>query len=81
MMYPAIQERFSLSQPDSCAKALFDAVVNQDQRPLPTRLLMGAKTTPLFEAENEKSLEETKAWKEEKIKCSSGGGVNDVPNF
>lgn len=79
MMDPAVQETFS--RPDQCAKVLFDAVVSQDQRPLPTRLLMGAETIPLSEAENERVLEEMKAWKEETIQCSAGGGLKDVPKF
>ncbi|KAJ5527050.1 hypothetical protein N7513_011209 [Penicillium frequentans] len=79
MMNPAVQETFS--RPDQCAKVLFDAVVSQDQRPLPTRLLMGAETIPLSETENERVLEEVKAWKKETIECSAGAGVKDVPDF
>lgn len=79
MMSPAVQETFS--QPGICAEVLFDAIVGQDKRPLPTRLLMGAETIPLVEAENMRAAEEVKAWKEETIKCSAEVVLKDVPSF
>jgi hypothetical protein len=78
-MNPAMQETFS--QPDQCAKVLFDAVVGQDQRPLPSRLLMGAETIALSEAENKRVLEEMEAWKKETLGCSPGSGAKDFPGF
>ncbi|KAH8702316.1 hypothetical protein BGW36DRAFT_356442 [Talaromyces proteolyticus] len=67
---PAIQETFS--SPDQCARVLFDAVVAQEQRPLPRRLLMGAETIPLLEADLRISKEEMQTWKEETMQCSKG---------
>ena len=42
MMNPAIRDSFSRA--NRCAEILFDTIVGQYQRPLPTRLLMGAET-------------------------------------
>ncbi|OJJ65683.1 hypothetical protein ASPBRDRAFT_79675 [Aspergillus brasiliensis CBS 101740] len=78
-MNPAMQETFS--RPDQCAKVLFEAVVGQDQRPLPSRLLMGAETISLSEAENRRVLKEMEAWKKETLDCSPGSGAKDFPDF
>ncbi|KAH8435374.1 uncharacterized protein LDX57_013004 [Aspergillus melleus] len=43
---PASQDTWS--DPDVCAQLLFDAVTGQIEKPLPTRLLMGAETSPLI---------------------------------
>jgi short-subunit dehydrogenase len=44
-----VQKTFAT--PDSCARTVFDVVVGQHQRPLPRRLLIGAETIPLMEAD------------------------------
>lgn len=66
---PAIQETWS--QPDLCAKVLFDAVVHQNQRPMPSRLLMGSETIAQVRAKIQRELEEVEAWKEETCRCST----------
>ncbi|KAE8383521.1 hypothetical protein BDV26DRAFT_277145 [Aspergillus bertholletiae] len=68
MTNPAVQETFST--PEKCARLLFDAVTGQAQRPLPRRLLMGAETIPLLEADLKLSADELDAWKEETMQCS-----------
>ncbi|KAL1965847.1 hypothetical protein VTN77DRAFT_5168 [Rasamsonia byssochlamydoides] len=62
----------SWCDPDVCAKLLFDTVVGQHERPLPTRLLMGGETIPLTKADIEKTLNEMETWKEETMRCSRG---------
>jgi NAD(P)-dependent dehydrogenase (short-subunit alcohol dehydrogenase family) len=68
MTNPEVQSTFS--SPKNCARTLFDVVVGQDQRPLPRRLLMGAETIPLVEADVKIAIGEMQAWKEETIGCS-----------
>ncbi|KAL2815095.1 hypothetical protein BJX63DRAFT_390429 [Aspergillus granulosus] len=70
---PSAQETWS--DPDVCARLLVDTVVNQAQRSLPTRLLMGAETIPLLESDMEKTLAEIREWKTETEKCSPRGGA------
>ncbi|KAE8351120.1 hypothetical protein BDV28DRAFT_25470 [Aspergillus coremiiformis] len=65
---PGVQETFST--PERCARVLFDAVVGQSQRPLPRRLLMGAETIPLVEADVKQTMDEIDVWKKETIRCS-----------
>ncbi|KAJ5735213.1 uncharacterized protein N7483_000338 [Penicillium malachiteum] len=79
MMNPDIQKTFA--EPDDCAKVLFDVVVAQDERKLPTRFLMGAETVPIFEAEYKKDAAEMEDWKEETLKCTQNEGVKDIPGF
>lgn len=79
MMNPNLQETFSDSA--KCAQVLFDAVLRQDERALPARLLMGGETIGLIEGESEKSAGELIAWREETMSCSPSGGVKDLPNF
>jgi NAD(P)-dependent dehydrogenase (short-subunit alcohol dehydrogenase family) len=79
MMNPAVQNVFS--DPDQIAKVLFNAVVGQDERPLPTRLLMGGELIPFLEAEHKRVAEEVEAWKEETISCSLNGELPEVPIF
>lgn len=66
----------SFSDPDICAKLLFDIVVGQNERPMPSRLLMGAETIPLMQADIERTLKEIDEWKEETLKCSPKGGAD-----
>ncbi|KAJ5769167.1 NAD(P)-binding protein [Penicillium odoratum] len=56
--------------PESCAKVLFDAVVGQSERPLPTRLLMGAETIDFMIYEIKGVLEDIDSWKGETARCS-----------
>ena len=79
MMDPAMQERFST--PEKCAEVLFNVVVGQDQRALPTRLLMGGETIPMFEAEYKRISEEMEAWKKETVQCSPKGGLQGIPDL
>ncbi|KAJ5652153.1 NAD(P)-binding protein, partial [Penicillium longicatenatum] len=58
------------SDPDSCAKVLFDSVVGQRERPLPARLLMGAETIPYMKYDIKQVLEEIDAWEGETVRCS-----------
>lgn len=76
---PAIQDVFS--DPDQIAKVLFDAVVGQDERPQPTRLLMGGELIPFLEAEQKRVADEAEAWKEETLSCSLNGETTEVPIF
>ncbi|KAJ5594255.1 NAD(P)-binding protein [Penicillium hispanicum] len=63
------------SDPDICARVLFDCVAGQRERPLPTRLLMGAETIPLIQGDMEKTLAEIDHWKDETMRCSPNGGA------
>ncbi|KAJ5115791.1 NAD(P)-binding protein [Penicillium angulare] len=58
------------SDPNSCARVLFDCVVRQNERSLPTRLLMGSETVPYVKDEIKHMLEEVEDWKIETSKCS-----------
>ncbi|KAL2844820.1 hypothetical protein BJY01DRAFT_263789 [Aspergillus pseudoustus] len=70
---PSAQETWS--DPDVCARLLVNTVVNQKQRPMPTRLLFGAETIPLLESDMEKTLAEIREWKAETESCSPRGGA------
>ncbi|KAJ5538336.1 NAD(P)-binding protein [Penicillium frequentans] len=65
-----IKAQDTWSDPDSCAKVLFDAVVKQRKRPLPTRLLMGAETIPYLKGEIKQVLQEIDEWEGETARCS-----------
>ncbi|KAJ6114779.1 NAD(P)-binding protein [Penicillium sp. IBT 16267x] len=65
-----IKAQDTWSDPDSYAKVLFDAVVGQRERPMPTRLLMGAETIPYMKYEIKQVLEEIDAWDGETARCS-----------
>lgn len=71
---PASQDTWS--DPEVCAQLLFDAVTERKERPLPTRLLMGAETIPLIKADIEQTLREIGAWSEETARCSPKGGAH-----
>lgn len=71
MMSPESQN--SWSDPDDCARLLFDVVVGQNDRALPTRLLMGEDTVSLIKADIEKNMDEIKAWETESRGVSAGG--------
>ncbi|KAJ5288975.1 NAD(P)-binding protein [Penicillium angulare] len=65
-----IQSQTTWSDPDNCARVLFDCVVRQNERPLPTRLLMGSETIPYIREEIKHILEEVGDWEAETSKCS-----------
>lgn len=65
-----IKAQDTWSDPDSCAKVLFDAMVGQRERPLPTRLLMGAETIPYMKGEIKQFLQEIDEWEGESARCS-----------
>ncbi|KAJ5623143.1 NAD(P)-binding protein [Penicillium lividum] len=67
-VYMEVQDTWS--DPESCAKVLFDAVVGQSERPLPTRLLMGAETIDFMKYEIKGVLEDIDSWKGETARCS-----------
>ncbi|KAB8255374.1 hypothetical protein BDV32DRAFT_154323 [Aspergillus pseudonomiae] len=69
MSNPAVQEMFST--PEQLARVLLDVVTGQAQRPLPRRLLMGAETIALLEADLKTSAEDLESWKDETLRCSS----------
>jgi hypothetical protein len=69
MTNPSVRDAFST--PENCARLLFNVVNGQDERPMPRRLLMGAETIPIIEADLQKSTDELQAWKEEAIRCSA----------
>lgn len=77
MMDPAAQASFS--EADDCAKAFFDVLVGQDERPLPVRLLLGPEALPLLQAEMKKTQEEMEAWRDVTVSTSSTGGAQNVP--
>lgn len=66
-----INMRDTWSDPDNCAQVLFNAVVGQRDRPLPTRLLMGTDAIPYMKDEIKQTLEEIDEWKGETLRCSS----------
>ncbi|KAL2811641.1 hypothetical protein BDW59DRAFT_177071 [Aspergillus cavernicola] len=70
---PASQDTWS--DPDICARLLVNTVVSQEQRPLPTRLLMGAETIPWTKADMERTLQEIEDWRTETESCSPKGGA------
>ena len=63
------------SDPNICARLLFEVVAGQKERQLPTRLLLGAETIPLIKNDIQKTLVEIDSWAEETVKCSPGGGA------
>ncbi|KAL4734577.1 hypothetical protein BDV11DRAFT_209262 [Aspergillus similis] len=70
---PSAQDTWS--DPDVCARLLVETVANQGERPLPTRLLMGAETIPLLESDIEKTLAEIREWRAQTESCSPRGGA------
>ncbi|GIJ90335.1 hypothetical protein Asppvi_009289 [Aspergillus pseudoviridinutans] len=70
---PASQDTWS--DPAICARLLVNAVVGQQERPLPVRLLMGAETIPLIRGDIERTLKEMDDWKAETESCSPKGGA------
>jgi hypothetical protein len=53
--------------PEICAAVLFDAVVGQKERPLPTRLNLGRENLPLMRANIQKNLKEMDDWEREAL--------------
>ncbi|KAL3462047.1 hypothetical protein BJX64DRAFT_149594 [Aspergillus heterothallicus] len=70
---PSAQDTWS--DPDVCARLLVDTVTNQKERPMPTRLLMGAETIPLLESDMEGTLAEIRKWRAATESCSPRGGA------
>jgi len=68
------------ADPDKCAAVLVDAVLGQNDRPLPTRLNLGADTLPLMRHEIGQYLKEMENWEDETLKVSpsTGGSVSLV---
>lgn len=68
---------------EKCAAVLFDAVLNQKKRPLPTTLNLGADTLPLMHREIDTYLAEMEDWKEETLKVmpSTYGSVQAEGNL
>ena len=62
---------------DKCAAVLFDAVLGQKDKPLPTRLNLGADALPLMRHEVGEYLKEMEDWEEETLKVmpSTGSSV------
>lgn len=56
--------------PENCGQVLFDVVTGQDQRTLPTRLLMGVDALQATKGLTEGALKEIEEWKDVTIKCS-----------
>ncbi|KAK9364577.1 putative oxidoreductase [Lipomyces kononenkoae] len=76
---PGIRDTWS--DPEICARLLFDAVVGKyNNRPLPTRLLMGADAVQLVKQDLNKALQEIEAWRNESESCSPNGGA-DLPGI
>lgn len=69
------QSQETWSDPNICARLLFEIVAGQKERQLPTRLLLGAETIPLIKNDIQKTLVEIDSWAEETVKCSPGGGA------
>ncbi len=65
---PASQNTWA--SPEICAEVLFDAVLGQTERTLPTRLNLGAETIPLMRADVDKYLKEMDEWQNETVKVS-----------
>ncbi|OQE21946.1 hypothetical protein PENSTE_c011G06236 [Penicillium steckii] len=63
--------QMTFATPDSCARTVFDVVIGKDQRPLPRRLLIGAETISLMEADIKKTVDEMQSWKAETHRCSA----------
>lgn len=63
----------SWSDPDLCATVLFNCVIGQNERSMPTRLFMGRGTTELIRSDIEKTLEDMDAWGAEAVQCAPGG--------
>ncbi|OOQ81813.1 retinol dehydrogenase 8 [Penicillium brasilianum] len=63
------------SDPDICARVLFECVTGQHERPLPMRLLMGAESIPLIKDDIQRTLKDIDTWQEETVRCSPGGGA------
>lgn len=53
---------------DKCAAVLFDVVLGQKDKPLPTRLNLGADALPLMRYEVGEYLKEMEDWEEETLK-------------
>ena len=66
---PASQETWAV--PELCAAVLFDAVVGQKEKPLPTRLNLGTATLPLMRADVNNYLKEMDEWEKETLKVAS----------
>jgi NAD(P)-dependent dehydrogenase (short-subunit alcohol dehydrogenase family) len=60
----------SWASPEVCAAVLFDAVVGQNERPLPRRLNLGAETLPIMRADVKDYLKEMDEWEKETLKVS-----------
>ncbi|CAI7593554.1 unnamed protein product [Penicillium pancosmium] len=69
------ESQVSWSDPNICARLLFDTVVARNERQLPMRLLLGAETIPLIKGDIQKTLAEIDSWAHETVKCSPGGGA------
>ncbi|OKL58234.1 hypothetical protein UA08_06390 [Talaromyces atroroseus] len=59
-----------ISEPDICAKLLFDTVVGRYDRPFPKRILMGSDAYHAVKHEIDTTLHEIESWKIECESCS-----------
>jgi len=66
---PGSQDNYAV--PEVCAAVLFDAVVGQNERPLPRRLNLGPETLPIMRADVNGYLKEMDEWEKETLKVAS----------
>jgi hypothetical protein len=55
------------ASPEVCAAVLFDAIVSQNERPLPRRLNLGFETLPIMRADIKDYLKEMDEWEKETL--------------
>jgi NAD(P)-dependent dehydrogenase (short-subunit alcohol dehydrogenase family) len=59
------------SDPNTCAKLLFDTVAGNYDKPFPRRVLMGSDSYYAVKQELETTLQEVELWRAESESCSS----------
>lgn len=64
------------SDPTLCAQVIFDTVVNQEKRPMPRRLMLGAENIALIEEDIQRTLKEIKDWRDVTVSTSPNSSAN-----
>lgn len=66
-------DQSSWCTPEKCGQVLFDVVTGQNQRALPTRLLMGVDALQVTKGFTEGVLKEIEEWTDVTLQCSPSG--------
>jgi hypothetical protein len=71
-----IETQSAWCDPDVCARVLYDCVVGQHERLMPTRLLMGREAIHLTRKDVNSTLADIDSWEDQTVLCSQQRGTS-----